>query len=78
MPEEDSYEMIELEKTKTESALYDGPSKVYDVPFRVTAERGLQLDEAADIFGDVETAEEHGYVIRGYIRKGWRSWDAMD
>ena len=67
MPEKDSYEMMELEKTVTESALYDEPSRMYDDPSRMTTERGLQLDEAADMYGDVQTAEEHGYVNRGYV-----------
>lgn len=65
MPEKDSYEMMELEKTRTGSALYDDSSRMYDDPYRITAERGLQLGEAADMYGDVETAEEHGYVTRG-------------
>lgn len=69
MPEKDSYEMMEFEKTRTESAHYDDPSTMYDDPHRNTAERGLQLDEAADMYGDVETAEEHGYVTRGYDNK---------
>lgn len=69
MPEKDYYEMMELEKTRTESALYNDPSRMYDDPYRITAERGLQLGEAADMYGDVDTAEEHGYVTRGYVIK---------
>ena len=78
MPEKDSYEMMELEKTKTESALYDDPSTMYDDPYRITAERGLQLGEAADMYGDVETAEEHGYVTRGYVKTALGRWNAVD
>lgn len=78
MPEKDSYEMMELEKTRTESALYDGPSRMYDDPRRITAERGLQLGEAADMYGDVETAEEHGYVTRGYANRTLGSLAAID
>ena len=69
MPEKDSYEMMELEKSRTESALCDDPSRMYDDPYRITAERGLQLGEAADMYGDVQTAEEHGYVTRGYVNR---------
>ena len=65
MPEKDSYEMMDLEKTRTESALYDDPSRMYDDSSRVTAEQGLQLGEAADMYGDMKGAEEHGYVTRG-------------
>ncbi len=78
MPEKDSYEMMELEKTRTESALYNDPSRMYDDPYRITAERGLQLGEAADMYGDVETAEEHGYVTRGYVSKALGSWDGIN
>ena len=78
MPEKDSYEMMELEKTVTESALYDEPSRMYDDPSRITTERGLQLDEAADMYGDVQTAEEHGYVNRGYVREALDNGAAID
>lgn len=78
MPEKDSYEMMELEKTRTESALYDDPSRMYDDPYRITAERGLQLGEAADMYGDVGTAEEHGYVTRGYVNRAMSDWSAID
>ena len=78
MPEKDSYEMMELEKTRTHSALYDDPSKIYDHPHRITGERGLQLDEAADMYGDLATAEEHGYVSRGYVDGALGSWSALD
>ena len=77
MPGKDSYEMMELEKTRTESALYDDPSRMYDDPSRITAERGgLQLDEAADMYGDMETAEEHGYVTRGRVSEALGNLDA--
>ena len=78
MPEKDSYEMMEFEKTRMESEVYDDPSRMYDHPRRITAERGLQLDEAADMYGDVETAEEHGYVTRGYVSGALSGWDAKD
>ncbi len=78
MPEKNSYEMMELEKTRTESALYDDPSRIYDSPSRMTAEQGLQLDEAADMYGDLETAQEHGYVTRGYVNKALGNGDAVD
>ena len=67
MPEKDSYEMMELEKTRTESALYDDRSRMYDDPHKLTVEPVFQLDEAADMYGNLESAEEHGYVSRGYV-----------
>ena len=78
MPEKDSYEMVEIEKTRTESSLYDGPSRPYYDPYRITAERGLQLGEAADMYGDIEIAEQHGYVTRGYVSKTLGGMDAID
>lgn len=32
---------------------------------KVEASRGSQVNEASDIYGDVQTAEEYGYVSRG-------------
>ena len=78
MPEKNSYEMMELEKTRTDSAVYGDPSKIYDNPHKSTGERGLQLDEAADMYGDMATAEEHGYVSRGYVGEALSSWNALD
>ena len=34
---------------------------------RVTEEKGVRMGEAADIFGDLETAEDYGYVSRGCV-----------
>lgn len=38
---------------------------VYDDPARVVEDKGIRIGEAMDMFGDVETAEEYGYVTRG-------------
>ena len=78
MPAKNTYEMMELEKTVTESALYDDPSRMYDDPYKNPAERGFQLGEAADMYGNLEFAEEHGYVTRGYVSRALASWDALD
>lgn len=32
---------------------------------KAEARRGSKINEATDIFGDVQTAEEYGYVARG-------------
>ena len=29
--------------------------------------RGARVNEATELFGDVQTAEEYGYVTRGYV-----------
>lgn len=39
---------------------------MYD-PDRVVEEFGMQLGEAADMYGDLDTAEDYGYVTRGYV-----------
>lgn len=33
----------------------------------ITQEKGIATGEAADVFGDLQTAEEYGYVSRGYV-----------
>ena len=33
----------------------------------VVHEHGKSIGEAADIYGDLQTAEEYGYVTRGYV-----------
>ena len=78
MPAKDSYEMMAMEKTIPESAIYDDASKMYDDANKFTAERDFQLGEAADMYGNLETAEEHGYVTRGYVSGALASWDALD
>jgi hypothetical protein len=40
---------------------YD-PKDVADI----VASKGNNIGEAADIYGDIQTAEEYGYVSRGY------------
>lgn len=77
MPEKDSYEMMEmadLEKTRTESALYHDPSRTYDDPHKIKEELRLQLDEAADMYGNIDEAQEHGYVTRGYVSGALSCW----
>ena len=32
---------------------------------KIEARRGSKVNEATDVFGDVQTAEEYGYVSRG-------------
>jgi len=37
----------------------------YDDPTRVVEDKGIRMGEAADMYGDLDTAEEYGYVARG-------------
>jgi len=40
-------------------------SDIYDDPAMVVEERGIRLGEASDMYGDIKTAEDYGYVSRG-------------
>lgn len=37
----------------------------YDDPSRIVEDKGVRMGEAADMYGDLDTAEEYGYVTRG-------------
>ena len=36
-------------------------------PAYIVEQKGLEMGEATDIFGDLQTAEDYGYVNRGYV-----------
>lgn len=38
---------------------YDGKSE------RIVQDKGIRIGEAADMYGDIDAAEEYGYVTRG-------------
>lgn len=46
---------------------YSNESPPYDDMARVVDEKGIRMGEAADMYGDLATAEEFGYVTRGYV-----------
>ena len=50
---------------KHQEKLGEGQAPPYEDPATLTNEKGIKVGEAADIFGDVQTAEEYGYVTRG-------------
>ena len=43
----------------------ESPPMRADDPSRVVEEKGIRIGEAADMYGDLATAEEYGYVSRG-------------
>ena len=43
----------------------ESPHSGSDDPSRVVEEKGIRIGEAADMYGDLATAEEYGYVSRG-------------
>lgn len=39
----------------------------YDARHTAVEHKGSRVGEAADVYGDIQTAEELGYVSRGYV-----------
>lgn len=55
------YDIHPMEKLSQES-----PGRGFeDNSARVVEEKGTRIAEAADMYGDLETAEDFGYVSRG-------------
>lgn len=46
---------------------YSNESPPYDDPSRIVETKGVRIDEAADMYGDLATAEDYGYVTRGCV-----------
>jgi amino acid transporter len=44
---------------------YSNESPPMGDPSRVVEEKGIRIGEAADMYGDLASAEEYGYVSRG-------------
>lgn len=51
---------MEKERYALEAPPYDEPSRIID-------DKGMKMGEAADVYGDIQTAEDFGYVSRGYV-----------
>ena len=60
MEHKEAYNITPAEKYSAESPPYDDMARVVD-------EKGVRIGEAADMYGDLATAEEYGYVTRGYV-----------
>jgi amino acid transporter len=46
---------------------YNGTQPHYVDPSGIESKEG-RITEAAALYGDIQTAEEYGYVTRGYVR----------
>lgn len=46
---------------------YSNESPPSDDPARVVETKGIRVGEAADMYGDLATAEDYGYVTRGCV-----------
>ena len=45
---------------------YGGETPPYDTDAqKIVENKGIRIGEAADMYGDLETAEDYGYVTRG-------------
>lgn len=44
---------------------YSNESPPLDDATKVVEEKGIRIGEAADLYGDLASAEEYGYVTRG-------------
>ena len=58
MPEKDHWRIEPAQQ-------FTSVSDIYDKPARGGQENGYQLNEAADLYGDIDTAKDYGYVTRG-------------
>jgi hypothetical protein len=44
-----------------------GTGPAYDNTRRLSSVKDYRIGEAADLYGDIQTAEDYGYVSRGYV-----------
>ena len=59
------YKLSPIEQVRTDSyGSHRLEQPEYD-PNRVVEEFGMEVGEAADMYGDLNTAEDYGYVTRG-------------
>ena len=58
------YKLSPIEQARSNSYGSHGSEPMYD-PNRVVEEFGMEIGEAADMYGDLDTAEDYGYVTRG-------------
>jgi amino acid transporter len=47
-----------------EKETYTVDAPLYDDPARIVEDKGMRMGEAADVYGDIQTAEDYGYVSR--------------
>jgi len=52
-----------------EKEAYTVDAPLYDDPARIVEDKGMRMGEAADVYGDIQTAEDYGYVSRGYVSR---------
>ena len=58
---------MNVKEPSYEAEKYSNESPPMDDATRVVEEKGIRIGEAADLYGDLASAEEYGYVSRGYV-----------
>lgn len=48
---------------------YSNETPPYEDPARITEEKSVRIREPVDLYGNLATAEDYGYVTRGYGRE---------
>lgn len=64
MEEKGAYNEGSPQKYSNEAPPYDGNRDM--TPAMINETKGMGIGEGADMYGDVATAEDYGYVTRGY------------
>ena len=60
--EQGTYDVSPQGKMSNESYIHEDAA-------RITEGKGMRMGEAVDVFGDLETAEDFGYVSRGSVQR---------
>jgi amino acid transporter len=59
---------MDIEHEKGQSAVgNDSPTDAHGDMKNIVQTKGNNIGEAADVYGDLATAEQFGYVERGYV-----------
>lgn len=56
---------MDAEKPPYVEEKYSNESPPLHDPTRLVEEKGIRIGEAVDLYGDLASAEEYGYVSRG-------------
>ena len=63
--EKDPYTIAPLEQYTNVSDIYD--DGYFNEHARIVADKGMRVEEAAEMYGNIATVEDYGYVTRGYV-----------
>lgn len=69
--EKDPYTIAPLEQYTNVSDIYD--DGYFNEHARIVADKGMRVGEAAEMYGNIATVEDYGYVTRGYVNRKKRN-----